>query len=160
MRLVPALAAAVFALGLQALPASAEVEIEVRAQKETEVVTEDGETRVERVEADRVIPGDEVVYTITFRNKGEEPAENVRITNPIPEQLVLKEAMNGEGRTDVAFSVDGGAHYDAPDNLQIVDALGNARPAAPSDFTHIRWTILQPLSPGETGAVGFRAELQ
>ncbi|NNE44095.1 MAG: DUF11 domain-containing protein [Gemmatimonadetes bacterium] len=143
-----------------ATAAAAEVEILVKAEKEIELISPEGVAVTERVEADRVIPGDEVIYTIAYTNRSEEPAENVRITNPIPEHLIFTQVdESGSAKTAVTYSVDG-VHYDAPENLTIVDALGNARRAEATDFTHVRWTILEPLSPGEAGTVGFRAELQ
>ena len=145
-------------LGL-AVPAAAEVEIQVKAEKEIEMVSDEGVPTIERVAADRVVPGDEVIYTISYRNESEEPAENVRITNPIPDHLTFTGVDGGSERTAVTYSVDG-LHYDVAENLTIVDALGTPRRAETSDFTHVRWTILEPLSPGEAGAVGFRAELQ
>ena len=52
-------------------------------KKEVVVETEDGMTETQLVQAESVIPGETVVYTITFANVGDQPAENVVITNPI-----------------------------------------------------------------------------
>lgn len=141
-------------------PASAEVEVTVRAQKEVVVMRPDGEKEIQRVEAERAVPGDEVIFTIAYRNGSEEAAENVKITNPVPEHMLCRNVETGDGSCEVTFSIDGGAHYDARENLRIVDAAGNVRPAEASDYTHIRWTFLEPLGPGQSGTVGFRAELQ
>ena len=65
------------------------VQITTVVQK-VEVSTDDaGATQRELVEATTVVPGDSVVYTITFENVGDQAAENVRITNPVPPKPYL-----------------------------------------------------------------------
>ncbi len=48
-------------------------------QKEEITVTDSGETERRLVSADTVVPGDDVVYTITFTNISDETAENIVI---------------------------------------------------------------------------------
>ncbi len=52
-------------------------------QKEEVTVTDTGATERKLVPADTVVPGDDVVYTITFTNVSDETADNTVITNPI-----------------------------------------------------------------------------
>jgi uncharacterized repeat protein (TIGR01451 family) len=136
------------------------IELTAVAEIEQEFVNDQGEKEVRRVEANKVVPGDEVIYTIYYANVGAEPADDVIITNPIPEHMLFRGFM-GDGTTVITtLSIDGGERYDQPDNLIVVNNDGQKRPAEPSDFTHVRWTLQEPLPPGAKGYVSFRAQLQ
>jgi len=64
------------------------IELIMVAEREIKITNPDGSTNVQRVPADKVIPGDDVIYTITYANKGAESAENVVVNNPIPIHMV------------------------------------------------------------------------
>jgi uncharacterized repeat protein (TIGR01451 family) len=135
------------------------IELTARVEMEIEVMNEKGEMEIRRVEAAKVIPGDEVIYTIKYANVGDQPAENVVITNPIPQHTEYADASaHGEG-ADISYSIDGGVTYDLPRNLRVVDPDGSDRTALPSEYTHISWRLEDPLAPGKGGHVGFRAVL-
>ena len=107
--------------------------------------------------ASRVIPGNEVIYVINYRNVGDQPLENVAITNPIPEQLVYVDAAGAVPVTSV--SVDDGAEYGALAALTVPGPDGQPRPATSADVTHLRWIV--PLLPaGADGAVSFEARVR
>lgn len=136
------------------------VELKTLAEIEVEVVTEDGEREIQRIEAAKVIPGDEVIYTIHYANVGPEPAENIVITDPVPEHMLYQDgSASGEGAS-VTFSVDDGKTFDVAKNLMVPAEDGSERPAAPSDYTHVKWTLEGELEPDEAGFVTFRAQLQ
>lgn len=98
------------------------------------------------------LPGDEVVYTVTFTNLQPEAVENVRITSPIPGELrYIEDTAFGPG-CQVLYSVDGGRTYGLPAELSVVAADGSPRVAKAADYTHIRWVLQAPL---ESGAKGF-----
>ena len=63
------------------------LDINTVVQKEQVTVNAEGETVTELVAVGNVVPGERVIYTITFRNVGDEPAENVVINNPIDQNL-------------------------------------------------------------------------
>ncbi len=140
--------------------AYANVELNTAALTEITTTNEEGQEVTTRVEAGKVVPGDEVIYTITFANRGTEPAADVVITNPIPEHMVFTQVEDSPSGAKVSISADGGTSYDAPRNLTVTDAKGQTRPAKASDFTHVRWTFQNPLEPGAEGNVSFRAQLQ
>jgi uncharacterized repeat protein (TIGR01451 family) len=136
------------------------VELKTVAEIEVEVINEDGEKEIQRVEATKVVPGDDVIYTIHYANVGEEPAENIVITDPIPEHMEYRaESASGEG-TEITFSVDGGRTFDVPEKLVVEDREGEQRAAEAPDYTHIRWSLESPLSPEGIGNVGFTAKLK
>ncbi len=53
-------------------------------QKEQVTIDEAGHRTTQLVDATKVVPGDEVIYTVTFSNISDAAAENVIITNPLP----------------------------------------------------------------------------
>ena len=139
--------------------AHAEVELNAVAQTEVTTTNEAGQEVTTLEPAGKVVPGDEVIYTINFVNHGTEPAADVVITNPIPDHMVFTKVEASPSGADVSMSADGGSRYDAPRNLTVTDAKGQPRPAKASDFTHVRWVFQEPLEPGAEGSVSFRAQL-
>jgi uncharacterized repeat protein (TIGR01451 family) len=136
------------------------VELTAVAELEVEVVNAQGDKKLLRVPAARVVPGDFVIYTINYTNTGAEPAESVVISNPVPEHMRYMEGSAAGDNTVMTFSVDDGKSYDLPENLTIVDGDGKERPAMGPDYTHIRWTLQKELAPEEKGLVTFRAQLE
>jgi len=136
------------------------VELITKAEKEVEVV-ENG-VKVRKLTApEKLVPGDEVLYTLTYANKTVKPAENVAITNPVPQHTRYQGgSAAGEG-AEITYSVDGGKIFATPDKLTVTvkDKSGKeiVRPAAAQDYTHIRWRLKQSVAPGKSGSVRFRA---
>lgn len=127
-------------------------------QKEEVVVNDTGDTERRLVDAETVVPGDDLVYTITFQNISDETAENVVITNPISASLTyVNGSAFGPGAV-IEFSVDGGENFDAPDELMVA-ANDGERPAEAADFTHVRWTMQNDIESGAQGLASFRARL-
>jgi uncharacterized repeat protein (TIGR01451 family) len=143
-----------------ALAAATGIELRTVAETDVTVVDAEGKERTERVAAATVIPGDEVIYTVYYSNRSEEAADDVVITNPVPNHMIVREIDDGMRGALVTVSIDGGRHYDVPQNLTVTDAAGNVRRAEASDYTHVRWTLHEPLAPGDEGSVSFRAQLQ
>ena len=128
-------------------------------QKEEVTVNDAGEADTRLVAANTVIPGDRVVYTITFANISDDAAENVVITNPIADSLVYVDGSAFGPGADIQFSVDGGQSFAARDTLT-VEENGDLRPAEAKDFTHIRWVMKQDLPVGAQGMARFSADLK
>ena len=136
------------------------IELKMLAEKEVVVVKEDGEKEIKRESVDKVIPGDHVIYTIEYKNVGEENADSVVVNNPIPDNMHYVPGTAGGENADVVFSIDSGKTFDRPENLKVLDEEGKERPATAKDYTHIRWKLKTSVSPGEVGIVSYRAELQ
>lgn len=128
-------------------------------QKEEVTVDENGEEKVRLVDASTVIPGDEVIYTVTFQNISDQAAENVVITNPIASDLEYVDGSAFGPGTEIVFSVDGGTLFAGANDLA-VEEDGVTRPARPSDYTHIRWQMQNEIPAGSQGVARFRAKLQ
>jgi uncharacterized repeat protein (TIGR01451 family) len=161
LRLSISLAATALLVGIplaHAQQAKGSLELKAVAQKEVRVVDANGAEKIERVAAGLVTPGEDVIYVITATNVSDETTEHVVITDPIPESMTYREGT-ATGAAQVTFSVDRGTSYGVPDSLRVVDANGKPERAGPEDYTHIRWRLDEPLRPGESQLVEFRARL-
>jgi len=133
--------------------------VQTVVQKEQVTINDDGERETSLVPADSVVPGENVVYTITFRNISNEAAENVVITNPIAESLTFVDGSAFGPGSEIQFSVDGGSTFAAREDLTVTED-GVVRPARPEDFTHIRWVMREELAAGAQGVARFAAVLE
>lgn len=132
---------------------SIEIKIDV---KKVEVTTVNGKKKVHEVEAKTVVPGDELLYTIYFKNIDRVPVDNINITDPIPKRTKYKDGSAFGAGTEISFSVDGGKTYAKADDLTVTDANGETRRAQAGDYTDIRWIFKPKLAPGKTGTAQFR----
>ena len=138
------------------------VELKSSAEVEVTETNEKGEKVVQRVEVgkSKILPGVILVYTTTYRNNGSKPAENIVITNPVPQHMnYVDKSAEGAG-TKIDFSVDHGKTYGAPEILFVIDNQGNKQKATAADYTDIRWILLKSLPPGRGGSVSFKVKLQ
>jgi len=136
------------------------IELKTIAEQELVVTRPDGTQETKRVQAERVVPGDEVIYTIRYQNVGKDPAEAVAITNPVPEHMEFRRVLDDiPEHAELTFSIDGGATFDQPAKLMVATDDGSRR-ARPDEYSHVRWTLREPLPPGASGQVSFRARLQ
>ncbi len=148
------------ALSLQAVAQEqGHLNVTTTVQKQEVTVNDAGEAETRLVAADTVVPGESVVYTITFQNISDEPAANVVITNPISEDLTYVDGSAFGPGTVIQFSTDGGQNFAAADELTVIDD-GVSRPAGPDDFTHIRWVMQNELAVGAQGTARFIAVLK
>lgn len=135
------------------------LEVTTIVKKEVIVEKDDGSQETQLVNADSVVPGERVVYTISFRNVGDEPADNVVITNPIAETLTYVAGSAAGQDLEVEFSVDGGVHFAPASELTVLDEA-TERPATTLDYTHVRWVMQSELAAGGEGQATFAAMLE
>ena len=136
------------------------IELKATADKEIIVINDKGEKEKKIIKAEKVVPGDNVIYTIYCKNTSKEIAENVYVTNPIPEHMLYNVNTAFGAGTLITFSVNDGKTYDVPENITVIEEDGKERPAGPSDYTHIRWKFQKNLMPGEIGNVRYHAILK
>lgn len=134
------------------------LDVNTVVQKEELTITDEGKTETRLVSVKTITPGERVVYTTTFRNIGEEPAESVVITNPISESLTYLDGSAFGPGTVIEFSVDGGVTYADASELTVVED-DVSRPASAEDFTHVRWVMQSNLAAGAQGTARFTAVL-
>lgn len=108
--------------------------------------------RVVTLEAPKVVtPGDRLVFALSYRNGGAQPAADFVVSNPIPSAVAFDGA---EGAADV--SVDGGKSWGRLAALKVRQADGTFRPAVAADVTDVRWAFTQAIPAGGSGKLNFR----
>jgi uncharacterized repeat protein (TIGR01451 family) len=134
----------------QALVIKAVAEVETRA-------VQDGRDVVKLAPANRVVPGDQVIYTLEIRNPGRTAVRDPIVTYAVPSHMMyVADSATGPG-AEVRYSVDDGHFFDRPENLVVRDADGHARPAKAYDYTHIRWKLRNALKSKSVAFARFRA---
>lgn len=125
------------------------------------VTTDDGGGRREALlPFAKVLPGEEIVYFVEYRNSGDAPASDLAVTLPVPAEMTLVPDTAERAGVKVAYTVDGGHTFAELANLTVTNAAGFSRPARATDINAIRWTLNVDLAPGETGQVSYRAVLK
>jgi uncharacterized repeat protein (TIGR01451 family) len=98
-----------------------------------------------------VTPGDKLVFELSYRNQGAQPATGFVITDPIPSAVTFTGAVS----PGAVYSVDGGRTWGPLASLRVATANGASRPATSADVTTVRWSF--PAIPaGGGGKVSFR----
>ena len=138
-------------------PAFAEtLELSSAVFKDIEVKTKDGRVERRRAPATTVVPGDRIVYVLSYRNTAPRPAERLVITNPLPGEVQYLAPTDRPPEV----SVDGGKQFGALASLKIANSDGTQRAASPQDVTHVRWRFEGAVPPGQSGEVAFYAVLK
>jgi uncharacterized repeat protein (TIGR01451 family) len=146
-------------LSVNAFAQSAErgcIALKTVAELRQSYVDEMGKSATRLVPIAKVVPGDEVVWTITASNVCAKPAADVAITNAVPAHMhYLGDTAFGPG-ADIEFSLDGKS-FAAPEALLVAAADGTKRPARADEYSHIRWVLGRPMGPSESLIVRYRA---
>ncbi len=151
----------VSAAALAAFATPAFAEIIARQVVEQEIVQKNanGTVSLERIEAGKVAPGEEVIYSVRFRNDSAEPAGDLVMVMPVPEEVAYVEGSTGGEPSIVTFSADGGRSYLTRGKLTVrID--GVERPATGDEITHVKWKLTQPVAANGEGEVFYRAVLK
>ena len=111
-----------------------------------------GKPVVVREEPKLVTPGDKLVFDLSYKNGGTQPATGFVITNPIPPAV----AFAGTESAGAVYSVDGGKSWGPLASLRVPTADGKTRPATANDVTHVRWSFAKAIPAGAGGQVSFR----
>lgn len=125
------------------------------------LVTLDDGTREERfTEATSAIPGQVIEYRVFATNVGETtlPAGRVQVIGPIMDgmEFVAGSATPSSSRVLTEFSHDGTNFGTTPlligegDDREVVE---------PTDYRAVRWTLLEPLEPGQEEPFYYRVTL-
>jgi uncharacterized repeat protein (TIGR01451 family) len=151
-----AIAALVLTMATSAFAADkACVELKTTAETEQEVI-EQGQKVKRLMPAGKVVPGNEIVWTITAKNSCDKATDHVVIGNPVPEHMsyVAGSAM-GTG-TNIAYSLDG-KEFKSGAELRVRDADGTLRAARAEEYRAIRWSYEAAFAPGAVAFVRYRA---
>jgi uncharacterized repeat protein (TIGR01451 family) len=107
-----------------------------------------------------IVPGDRVVFTLTYSNKGSLPATGFRATNPMPGPV----QFIGASEEWAEVSVDGGKSWGKLSALTVsskaADGSEATRSATPEDVTHVRWVFANAIAPGSQGSISYRGVIK
>jgi len=155
------LLAVMFAIPVTAL-AKPDVVVNTVAEKIV-VETVQGKQVKKQVPATNADPGQVLVFTLNYQNKGNEKAINVKVDNPIPNNSVYVVGSGFGKNSKMIFSIDGGKTYKAPSLLTYEETLANGkkvkRQASPEQYTHVRW-VINEIPAGTSGSVGFQVRIK
>jgi len=114
------------------------------------------------VAADKAEPGQTLIYTIKYRNDGDEAATMVVVDDPIPEGMTFLPGSASE-KGDLSFSIDHGKTYKKASLLtyEITNPDGSKekRTASPEQYTNIRWQIPEIVAGGKD-QVSFQVRIK
>jgi len=153
--------------------AATQLEISLIAEVREDIEVTPGRRLARLIPATALHQGQEVFYTVRVRNPSMAAARDVEVVQRIPENTIyVPNSAAGPG-AEIAISADGGQSFGREGQLTIVDQSASAlsqaasldresltRPAAPRDYTHIRWRLRNPLAPGAVALARFRAVFQ
>ena len=132
------------------------IELKTVAQIQETYVDERGNEATRLVPAAKVVPGDEVIWTIVANNVCATPAGDVAITNPVPSHMrYVGSSAFGPG-ANIEFSLDGST-FAVPEALVVAAADGSRRAARADEYSAIRWVLPRPIGPSESLIVRYRA---
>jgi uncharacterized repeat protein (TIGR01451 family) len=135
--------------------------INVRVVAEVQTRTIDhGRAEEKLLPADKVVPGDLVIYTLEARNEGPMSLDAPSVVQAVPAHMVyVAESATGPGAF-ITFSVDGGNSFDTPENLKVTAADGKMRTALAADYTNIRWQLRSLVKANSVAFLRFRARVK
>ncbi len=142
--------------------AQPKISVDMKAEKEVvEVVN--GKKITKRISAKTANPGQKLIFTLQYKNSGNEKATNVKVDNPIPENTVYVVGSGIGKNSKMLFSIDGGKTYKQPSLLTYEETLPGGKKvkkqASPEQYTHVRWVISE-VPPGKEGTVGFQVRMK
>jgi uncharacterized repeat protein (TIGR01451 family) len=132
------------------------IELKTVAEIQEQYVDERGNAATRLVPAAKVVPGDEVVWTIVANNICTTVAGDIAITNPVPEHMRYVDSSAFGPGANIEFSLDGST-FAAAEALVVADADGSRRAARADEYSAIRWVLPRPIGPNERLIVRYRA---
>jgi len=141
------------------------LEITLAAFVVTEVSTESGDSAERFNLAQEVFPGDVLEYRLTVTHVGDStlPA-GVSVRGPIPSNTqYLAASASQDALAALTFSIDGGDTFASePITRTETDENGNdvIVTVPPSAYDVARWTLNDPLEPGQVLTFIYRVEVQ
>ena len=146
------LASGTMAVSAPAFAQGQAIDLKGDVKLEKVMIDDGGETAVELVEPDTIVPGDKLIFGTDYINNSPQTVTNFVVTNPVPSAVRLAPTAPA----DLTVSVDGGMRWGELAALSVEQADGTSRPAQHADVTHIRWTLAS-VAPGEKGRLEYPA---
>jgi uncharacterized repeat protein (TIGR01451 family) len=112
----------------------------------------DGTTRVVLAPAKRVVPGDHVVFRISYRNGTGQPVSGMIVSNPVPANLAYRGPAEGSPAPEVSAD---GTHFGALGTLTL-----GGRPVEFDEVRAVRWLVSGAVPAGGTGQYSYEATVK
>ena len=128
-----------------------EVKLVMGADKQITVTDENGEPKLawEKLEGDVTVqPGDLIRYSVASSNEGEMAAENLVVTQPIPEALTFKIGSDkGHESAVTTYSIDNGESFVTEPMVEVTlaDGTKEMQPSPAEAYTHVKWDFNEAL---------------
>jgi len=130
------------------------------------VEDEQGNVNSEWVElpaAASVQPGNILRYTIAAENRTAQNIPNFVLTQPIPDSVVIQEnSPSIDTEAVITVSIDNGETFVETPTVEVTLENGQVetQPAPPHTYTHLRWTLTNPLPPNAVVIGQFEVRVQ
>ena len=127
-------------------------EVKLTLEAEQKVMDADNQVSWKALEGKvKVAPGDTLRYVVSGENSGDIEAENLVITQPIPEQTtyVLDSASNDDdAAAAITYSIDNGESFVAEPMIEVTlpDGTVELQPAPAEAYTHVQWDFAESLA--------------
>ena len=135
------------------------IELKTVAEVEEQYVDAQGRPATRLVTAAKVVPGTEVIWTVSARNVCTQAAEALAIDSPVPEHMAYVAESAAGQRMAVSYSLDG-KRYASPAELTVRETDGALRIARADEYRAIRFVMTAPLGGGEAIAAQYRAVVE
>lgn len=111
--------------------------------------------------ATEVEPGQTVEYALTYENVGSSALKDIIVTGPIPKVTsYIAKSAHTEAKAKLQVSIDGGKTFEGePVKRMVKDASGKKveKVIPPSQYTHVRWLMQEPLNAGDVKNFAYRS---
>jgi uncharacterized repeat protein (TIGR01451 family) len=106
-------------------------------------------------------PGDVLGYSLAFTNLTSAQVTHVQFVDPLPAGLVYR---TGSARANksvrIEYSIDGGKNWSVEPMVVVIENGHRVvKPAPREAYSHIRWTVAEPMAPGAQVTAAFEAEV-
>jgi uncharacterized repeat protein (TIGR01451 family) len=134
------------------------VSLKTEAQMEQEYVDAQGKPAKKLVALGKVVPGNEITWTISATNTCAKPAEKVVIENAVPEHMTYVADSATGLDTEITYSLNG-RDFVKQSELNVHEAGGKSRPARAEEIKSIRWVVSTSIAPKSTAVARYRAKV-
>ncbi len=142
------------------------VQIRLAVYKQITVEDEQGNVNTEWLELPppaSVQPGDILRYTIAAENQTDQAIANFILTQPIPDPVIyLPDSSTIDIDAEITYSIDNSTTFVERPTVEVTLENGQVetKPAPPDAYTHIRWTLANPLPPATVVTGQFEVQVQ
>lgn len=143
-----------------------EVKLVMGAEKQVTEIDQNGqEKRVwKQLEGSVTVqPGDVLRYSVHTENEGEVAAEDLVVTQPVPDQTVyILDSANGNDSAQITYSIDSGETFVEEPMIEVTlpDGTVELRPAPAEVYTHVRWSYDQTIEPEVALNIDYQVQVR